>query len=104
MFRLFILTIILCLCGCKANNTYDTTRDDRSRFMSENRHAVRILSLDDEDYKRVVKVEGIISKEQTWAFFKKNQVPEVGQIWNVGLVTDGDTVWLSLTDFPVVIK
>jgi hypothetical protein len=102
-FLLALMLLVFCLCGCQSKDSYDWHVEDRARFMRENRSAVRIISLDDEEYERRVKVEGIVSREQTWACFRKHQTPKVGEIWQVGPITDGKTVWLRLTEFPVEI-
>jgi hypothetical protein len=103
-FLAFTLVIMFCLCGCQSKDSYDWHVEDRARFMRENRSAVRIISVDDEEYERRVKVEGIVTKEQTWACFQKRLTPKVGEIWKVGPITDCKIVWLRLTDFPVVIE
>lgn len=100
-FFLALSFVIVFLCGCQSKDSYDWHLADRARFMRENRSAVRIVSVDDEEYERKVKVEGIVTKEQTWACFQKRLTPKVGEIWKVGPITDGKTVWLRLTIFPV---
>lgn len=103
-FLFLILAFCFLLCGCKAKEGYDANLENRARFMRENRSAVRIIEIDDEGSERRVKVEGIISREQTSATFQKRQTPQVGQIWRVGTVTDGHAVWLRLVEFPVEIE
>lgn len=93
----FVLLLLL-LVGCTTGkDTYDWHINDRARFMNENRKAVRVLKIDDNGYERRVEVEGLITKEKTWAVFNKDQVPKEGEIWRVGPVTDGKIAWFRLS-------
>jgi len=98
---------LLLLVGCKQQSEkkdLDWHIADRSRFMSENRQAVRILSIDDEGAFRKVEVEGIVTKERTWAYFRKSTKPKVGEIWRVNPVADGKIAWFELSWTPASLE
>lgn len=97
MWRIVLLLLLL-VAGCKpAEDSLDWHIQDRSRFMKENRRAVRIMRVEDEGACRKVEVEGLITKEKTWAQFNKHMNPKVGEIWRVSPITNGKVAWFELS-------
>lgn len=93
----FLFCVMVFLSGCAKQETLDWHIHDRSRFLKENRSACRILKVDDEGCERKVEIEGLITKESTWATFDKRMEPKTGEIWHLTPVTDGKVAWFRLS-------
>jgi hypothetical protein len=96
-FILFVLFLLSVSCSnSERGNGRPSNLDVKSRFLRDNHSSVRILSIDDEGFERRVIVEGIETKERTFAKFTKDQDPKVGQVCEALPVTDGKVVWFRL--------
>jgi len=98
MNRIIVFALLFLVLGCgPKEGTYDWHIKDRSRFLNENRQACRILKVDDEGCERKVEIEGLITKESTWACFDKHLTPKVGEIYRLQPMTDRKIAWFKLS-------